>query len=394
MRQGISQGRFLFVVPPLTGHVNPALGIARALAERGHDVAWAGSERLLRPMLGPDATVYQTGMRPFRGQGDLGAAAVKSLWEAFAVPLARFTRPAVEKAVRQYRPDVILADQHAFAGPIVAHRNGLPWASLAPSSLELARPYRALPKVDAWMRAQLEALWAEAGLPPGEFCDLRFSPYLVIAFTTPALTGTADFPEHFALVGPAITSRPAPSFPWERLDPGRRHVLVTVGTVAIDISDDFYARAVEALQPVADRVQGIMVTLPAALPDPPENIIVTERVPLLTLLPQLDVVVCHAGLSTVCETLAYGVPLVVAPVGRDQPITAAQVEAAGAGVRVKYGRVRPDQLRAAIMTVLGDPAYRAAAARLRDSFTAAGGAPAAAQRLEQLAGHSRSAVGS
>lgn len=162
-------------------------------------------------------------------------------------------------------------------------------------------------------------------------------------------------------------------------------MLVTVGTVAIDISDDFYARAVEALQPVADRVQGIMVTLPAALPDPPENIIVTERVPLLTLLPRLDVVVCHAGLSTVGETLAHGVPLVVAPVGRDQPITAAQVEAAGAGVRVKYGRVRPDQLRAAIMTVLGDPAYRAAAARLRDSFTAAGGAPAAAQRLEQLA---------
>jgi zeaxanthin glucosyltransferase len=235
------------------------------------------------------------------------------------------------------------------------------------------------------MRAQLEALWAEAGLPPGEFCDLRFSPYLVIAFTTPALTGTADFPGHFALVGPAITDRPAPAFPWERLDPGRRHVLVTVGTVAIDISDDFYARAVEALQPVADQVQGIMVTLPAALPDPPENIIVTERVPLLNLLPQLDVVVCHAGLSTVCETLAYGVPLVVAPVGRDQPITAAQVEAAGAGVRVKYGRVRPDQLRAAVMTVLGDPAYRAAAARLRDSFTAAGGAPAAAQRLEELA---------
>jgi zeaxanthin glucosyltransferase len=37
------------------------------------------------------------------------------------------------------------------------------------------------------------------------------------------------------------------------------------------------------------------------------------------------------------------------------------------------------------MTVFGDPAYRAAAARLRDSFTAAGGAPAAAQRLEELA---------
>jgi zeaxanthin glucosyltransferase len=377
--------RFLLVVPPLAGHVNPAFGIGAALTELGHEVAWTGSERLLRPMLGPDATVYQTGMRPFRGQGDLGAAAVKSLWEEFAIPLARFTLAAVDKAVTQYRPDVILADQHAFAGPLAAHRHGLPWASLAPSSLELSRPYRALPKVDAWMRAQMEALWAWAGLPAAEFRDLRFSPYLVLAFTTTALTGTADFPEHFALVGPAIADRPEPDFPWERLDPGRQHVLVTVGTVAIDISDDFYARAVQALRPVADRLQGIMVTLPDALPDPPENIIVTTRVPLLKLLPQLDVVVCHAGLSTVCETLTHGVPLVVAPVGRDQPVTAAQVVAAGAGVRVKYGRVRPDQLRAAITTVLGDPAYRAAARRLRDSFAAAGGARAAARRLERLA---------
>jgi MGT family glycosyltransferase len=377
--------RFLFVVPPLAGHVNPAFGICDALGRRGHEVAWAGSERLLRPMLGPDAVICQTRMRPFRGQGDLGAAAVKSLWAEFAVPLARYTLPAIEQAVIQYRPDVIVADQHAFAGPIAAHRHGLPWASLAPSSLELTRPYQALPKVDAWMRAQLESLWADAGLPAEEYFDLRFSPYLVVAFTTAALTGTVAFPEHFALVGPAIADRPAPDFPWERLDPGRRHVLVTVGTMAIDISDDFYLRAVAALQPLADRMQGIMVTLPEAIPDPPENVIVAARVPLLQLLPQLDAVVCHAGLSTVCETLTYGVPLVVAPVGRDQPVTAAQVVAAGAGVRVKYGRVRPDQLRSAITTVLDDPAYRAAAARLRDSFTAAGGAHAAAQRLERLA---------
>jgi zeaxanthin glucosyltransferase len=376
--------RFLFVVPPLAGHVNPAFSVGCALAERGHEVAWTGSERLLRPMLGPDAVVYPTGMRPFRGQGDLGAAAVKSLWEGFAVPLARFTMPALDKAVTQYQPDVLVADQHAFAGPIVAHRHGLPWASLAPSSLELARPYQALPKVDAWMRGQMEALWAGAGLPPGEYRDLRFSPYLVLAFTTAALAGTAAYPRHFALVGPAIADRPAPGFPWERLDPGRRHVLVTVGTVAIDISDDFYTRAVAALRPVADRLQAIMVTLPEALPGVPDDVIVTARVPLLSLLPQLDVVVCHAGLGTVCETLTHGVPLVVAPVGRDQPITAAQVVAAGAAVRVKYGRVSPDQLREAVLTVLGDPAYRTAAARLRDSFTAAGGARAAAQRLEDL----------
>src|SRR5260370_31070573 len=89
-----SMSRFLFVVPPLTGHVNPALGIARALAARGHDVAWAASETLLRPMLGLDATVYQTRMRPLRGQSALGAPAPESLCGPFPIPLAGLPRPA------------------------------------------------------------------------------------------------------------------------------------------------------------------------------------------------------------------------------------------------------------------------------------------------------------
>jgi UDP:flavonoid glycosyltransferase YjiC (YdhE family) len=41
-------------------------------------------------------------------------------------------------------------------------------------------------------------------------------------------------------------------------------------------------------------------------------------------------------------------------------------------------------LRAAVASVLGAPAHREAAARVRASFTAAGGAPAAADRLEGL----------
>jgi UDP:flavonoid glycosyltransferase YjiC (YdhE family) len=96
-------------------------------------------------------------------------------------------------------------------------------------------------------------------------------------------------------------------------------------------------------------------------------------------------VVSHAGHNTVCEALAHGLPLVVAPIRDDQPIIAGQVEAAGAGVRVRFGRVTAAGLRVAIDRVLSDPDLRAAAARLQASFAAAGGAPAAAAHLEQLA---------
>jgi zeaxanthin glucosyltransferase len=377
--------RFLFVVPPLAGHVYPAGAVARSLAERGHQVAWAGSPARLLPLLGPDTTVFPTGMRPHRGRSDTGMAALRSLWEGFVVPYARFTFPATEKAVVAFQPDVVVADQHALAGPLAALRRDLPWATLCTSSIELARPWRRLPKVEGWITGQLARLCAEAGLD-GEQPDLRFSPYLVIAFTTSALTGEPPPGEQVALVGPALADRPDLAQGCQlSLDPGRRHLLVTVGTLAEDIAGDFYGRVLGALAPLADQLQCVLVAPAGTITGPPEHILPVPRVPLLRLLPELDAVLCHGGMNTVCEALSFGVPLIVAPIRHDQPINAAQVAAAGAGIRVSFHRSGPAQLRQAVLDVLADPGYRAAAARVRESFAAAGGAAAAAARLERLA---------
>jgi UDP:flavonoid glycosyltransferase YjiC (YdhE family) len=74
----------------------------------------------------------------------------------------------------------------------------------------------------------------------------------------------------------------------------------------------------------------------------------------------------------------------VAPIKGDQPINAEQVVAAGAGRRVSFVRSRPEALRAALLDVLDRPAFAAAARRLAADLAAAGGADAAAVRLEGL----------
>ncbi|MFC7484536.1 glycosyltransferase [Luedemannella flava] len=383
--------RFLLVSLPLSGHVNPIAAVADELRARGHEVAWAGSESFLRPVLGPDATIYPIPLRLHRGQGDLGAAAIRSRWAGYVVPHARYTLDAIDRAAREFRPDVLGVDQHAVAGALVAHRHGLPWASLAPTSMELGRPYRqALPAVESWIHAHLDGLWRHAGLPGDPPHDLRFSPYLVISFSSAALA-RPDLPDHrgrrLALVGACVGARRAgPEFPVGLLDPGRRHVLVTVGTLAMDHAEAFYQRMVAALAPLHDRLQAIVVTPDGTLPGPvPPHVLPTPRIALPQLLPHLDAVVSHGGLNTVCETLGHGIPLVVAPVKDDQGINAAQVAAAGAGRRVSFFRSRPDELRAALLDVLDEPAYRAAAARVRTSLEAAGGAAAAADHLADLA---------
>jgi zeaxanthin glucosyltransferase len=365
--------RVLFVPLPLAGHANPEVAVGRALAAQGHDVAWVGPEGTLRPLLGPDDRVYPTGMRPYRGQLDRGLAAIRSLWTDFVVPYARFTLPAVRKAIADYRPDALAVDQHALAGAVAAREAGLPWATLVPQSMELTRPLARLTTVDGWVRGKMAEVCG-----PG--FEARFSPHLVVAFNTPALAGPGPYPANCAFVGPALGPRPpVPDFPWDLLDPGRRTVLVTVGTLAGDVATDFHGRVVEAVRPL-----GVQVILVGSAPVPAENVLVAPRVPLLELLPRLSAVVSHGGLNTVTETLAHGVPLVVAPIRHDQPVNAAAVARAGAGVRVHFDRVTPQRLRAALTAVLDEPGYRAAAARIRDSFTAAGGAPAAASRLAQL----------
>lgn len=392
--------RVLFVVPPLVGHVNPTVPLGLELGRRGHDVAWAGLptvvDRLLpegagfHPIVGgidTDAERLQEAARGLRG-----AAALKFLWEDFLVPLARGTAPELRALVDEVRPDVLVVDQQAVGGAVVGRLAGIPWLTSATTSAELTDPLAALPRVDAWVREQLVDLQVGLGVPRPVALggDLRFSERLVLAFTTEALAGDITVPPScgpVAFVGPSLEARPeTAAFPFERLDPARPLVLVSLGTVNAEIGERFYGVVVEALR--GGPAQVVVAAPPDLVPVPPDDpdLVVAERVPQLALLARASTVVTHGGHNTVCEALAEGLPLVVAPIRDDQPIVAEQVVAAGAGIRVRFARVGAEELRAAVLRALTDPGLRAGAAAVRASFASAGGASAAADAVEQQLG--------
>ncbi|MDH6117824.1 glycosyltransferase [Kitasatospora sp. GAS204B] len=386
--------RFLFVVPPLVGHLNPAVGVAAELAARGHAIAWAGVPELVGRLAGPDAEVFACAV-PQVGPGGAaqrppelrGPGALKFLWEDFLVPLAEAMAPDVAAAVDRFRPDVLVVDQQAVAGALVAERLGLPWVTSATTSAEFTGALDGMPLVDAWIRGLLGALRGRLGAPLSTV-DPRFSPHLILAFTTPELAGPVAPVGPIRFVGPALASRPAePDFPWQWLDPGRRTVLVTLGTANTDAGTAFLTVCQEALRARSERVQGVIVDPGRVLgePAPDPDLLVLASVPQLRLLGRTAAVVCHAGHNTVCEALWHGVPLVVAPIRDDQPVVAGQVVAAGAGLRVRFGRISAVRLGQALDAVLDDPAHRTAAHRVGASFHAAGGAAGAATELESLA---------
>ncbi|NUU20737.1 MAG: glycosyltransferase [Streptomycetaceae bacterium] len=394
--------RCLIVVPPFAGHVNPTVAVAAELSARGHRVAWCGPPEVAR-LLPPDAELHPAGVRPADpdsasspgGFADLharwrdrrGVAALRFLVEDVLVPLAHAMRPGVDAAIERVRPHIVISDQQAFAGGIAAESHGIRWATSATTSVEFSRPFEGFPKVHAWVRDRICAVAADAGL--GDGWDPRFSPHLVLIFSTRQLAGPANgtdaMPPHHRYVGPAFGTRPVPvDFPWERLAAERRRVLVSLGTLNREAGTRFYPAVAEATRPLADRLQVVMAAPAGLLGAADTHVLAREFVPQLDLLPHLDAVVTHGGHNTVCEALAFGLPLVVAPIRDDQPLVAQQVVAAGAGVRVRFGRAHVPEIRQAITDVLERAEFRAAAQRVRDSFTAAGGASAAADALEEL----------
>ncbi len=195
--------------------------------------------------------------------------------------------------------------------------------------------------------------------------------------------GGAALAPHVHLVGPAIALRPETAeFPMDVLREVPR-VLVSLGTVNFEVGERFYNVAIEALE--NEPIQVVMVAPERQLARVPDNFVVRPFVPQLKLLPHMRAVVCHGGHNTVVEALSHGLPLVVLPIKDDQPVVAQQVADSGAGIRLKFGRVRAEELRDSVRRVLSEASFREAAARVRASFDRAGGAARAAELLGDLA---------
>lgn len=368
--------RFLLVVPPLAGHIAPLRGVAEALSARGHEVAWCGPAPGVSTVV--TGRVFEAGdARPFsvalRPTGLRGFAALKYLWESYLIPLADAMTPGVQRAVDDFRPDVVVADQQALAGALVAARCGLPWATSASTSTELANPLASMPRIASWVSGLQARLCARHG---ALVADLRFSPHLVLAFTTRALAGQARVAAPVCYVGPVLPAAPR-EFDKSFVD-ARPLVVVTLGTSNASVGERFLAESIAALSGMPG-VQGLVVDPTCSLVS--EDVVLAQRIAQVEVFARASVVVCHGGHNTVCEALAAGVPLVVAPIRDDQSMLAQQVVAAQAGVRLRFDRAKAAEIREAIASA---PAYRAGAARIRASFAAAGGAPEAASRLEAL----------
>lgn len=386
--------RFLFTVPPLTGHLNPALAVAHALERDGHEVAWAVHAREIAAKLPAHAKLYTLDVSEAATSANTDLAAstpqvrglesVRVFFEDYALPLAEAMLAPLEAAVRDFKPDVLVVDHQMLGGALVARKLGLRWASLITTTASILK---LSPVFDAWVAAQYRGL-QQRYLPAQAIVERPdFSPELAIVFSSEALVGEThpriEAPYHF--VGPARDAgRRSVDFPWPWLENGKQKLLISLGTVSRDRDTRFFEVMMAALSEMP-QVQAVMVAPASLAAQAPANVLVRDYVPQTELLTKVDGVICHAGHNTVCETLSQGLPMIVAPIRDDQPVIARQVIDAGAGLFMRQGKVTPPTARKLIEQLLSDTSLRDGARRLQQALATASGAVGAAELIAALA---------
>ena len=374
----------LFTAGPLVGHVFPMLPLMYAARDAGHEVVMATGADMV-----PD--LERRGFATWTVGPGLGEA-VAELTSASAVPAASheeqlgrdavhlFARPSVRRALdlipraAAWGPGIVISEITELAGREVACATGALYATHGFGTH--------VPGTSALAAVMFDHVSAELGTPNRRHA---FETGLYIDPCPPGLQS----PEFGEMEVRSIRPGHGGIAPDERLPPQfldlpeRPLVYLTLGTV---FNDPELARTV--LDAIQDLPISIAVTTgpgidPALLGRRPANVAAAPFVAQALLLPLASAVVSHTGSGTMLGALAAGLPQVCLPRGADQFANAERLHAVGAGIRLLPDDATPERLRAAVSSVLDDPAYADAATAMKAEIAAM---PSAADVLDDLVG--------
>jgi UDP:flavonoid glycosyltransferase YjiC (YdhE family) len=103
------------------------------------------------------------------------------------------------------------------------------------------------------------------------------------------------------------------------------------------------------------------------------------------MLERCDAFITHGGANSVMEALYHGVPLLVVPMCRDQPLAGMFVERADAGLVIDPDAFSVEACRTALVALVDPNGRHHRAARVvRDSYRAHDGAKIAAARIAEM----------
>jgi zeaxanthin glucosyltransferase len=406
-----------FICLGLPGHLNPMTTLARQLQARNHEVVFLYSSGAagLPFVRGPEKDHINEKLPEIskkEGQDALQFSfrAVLAQTEAILKSL-----PAI---VQANGIDALIIDIVQFYAELGALQLGMPYVHVSTgvhhdfsgytplclygwphetTPVALARNREGVAKWASLLESINEGIKAHAsgvGLNI-DWNDLSstVSPFALITQVPRAFDfESSHWPSQFHHTGPFHNGkgREKVDFPWEKLT-GEPLVYASMGTILNGQVDVF--RTIVAAVAKNKNLQLVLSTGdqvdPKQIGPAPNNAIIAKRVPQLELLKQTTVCITHAGLNTVLESLAQGVPQLAIPITYDQPGVAARIAHKRTGVVTSLDKLNADHLAFLVNEVLTNPAYRQNARKLQKAIAEANGLSRAADLIEESLGTSK-----
>lgn len=380
--------RFLFTSLPYLSHLLAQLPLARAMRDAGHDVRFATSAALAEMVRADGFAVVpvefdkplepglELSFRPRRP----GERPAKQ-----RMRVAARVAPALIRAFGEWLPHVVVRDPLEFGSYLAAEHAGIAHA------VGREGPFWPPQTREVMLGADLDDLRGQLGLPPDPSTQALYR-FLAFVFAPPELLSTDTYISpvtHFIRPAPVNSLNSLGTGGWLPPPPDTTFVYATLGTV-------FNRKHPELLGPMIEALAGqpyqALVTTGPGYDLPPlarragaRNLAVLGYVPQSAVLPHCDVMVAHGGFHTVIGALLHGVPLVLLPLGGDQPRNARWCSAQGAALVLAETHRDPESIRAGVRHVLSETGYRDAAGRLRAAMTDLPGMATAVSMLERLA---------
>ena len=372
--------RVLFSAVPGYGHLHPLLPLASALANAGHDVAIATGPDLRPRAEAAGFVAFDAGLTLFQAfqhlarrfpDGRYNQLPVQEIL-GFYVPhlfgeiLTPATLADLEPLVERWAPDLLIHDTYEFAAPLAAADAGLPSLSHT-LGLHFNKP------VLEATAAAVAPLWQARGLAP----DATAGTYrdLCLDIAPPSLQSRTQLPGCVRplrpVAQPPVASERLPE--WMKQE-NRRDVPLIYMTLGTNTNTNIsvFRAVTDAL---AERDVDLLITLGfgtdvASIGPLPSNAHVENFVPQSLVMPLCSAVICHGGAGTTLAAAAAGLPLLLMPQGADQYVLTELVVRAGAAVCLPPPAVNARNIRQAVLSLLNEPAYRAAARSLQTEMAA------------------------
>jgi UDP:flavonoid glycosyltransferase YjiC (YdhE family) len=339
-----------------------------AVAHIGFDVVGVDTPDMGDPDLIADVIAAPPSERPLRALAGFADMAVVVAEAISALPIAR-------------RPDLLVRETSAWGAWLAGELLDVPvatfdycplpagaWDAIAGDLLHSARSRVGLPPEPGL--ASLDRWLTIVGAPRSWFAPECFR----------ATTHLFQPPEDLAETG--VTPEWLDALPRERPT-----VYVTLGTV-FNQTPGVFELIFEA---VADRPMNVIATVGRSV-DPqrfgplPTNVRVERFVPQGIVLDRCDAVIAHGGYGSLMGALRRGLPIVSLPLAAgDNLANALRLEQLGAGIAITERRRSASAVSDALLAVLTEPSYRAAAERLRTEIDELPPLTSAVSLLERLA---------